>query len=213
MRERRGRPRRSARRSVDRRAVPRHVGAAQNALPLPPDRNARASRRRRMPGQLGDELRVEGVAALGPCRCDAQHTHLAPRAARSCGRSIESARAERCAAAAVTPLREDGAALDEERVRGLRTSSSRAGWTGFSRWAPRGGASAHPRGAKTRGAALSRCGRGTIQVAVHCGAQTTADTVLLAQDAAEAGADAVAVIGPPYYPFDEERPSPLRGGG
>jgi len=45
---------------------------------------------------------------------------------------------------------------------------------------------------------------GRIQVAVHCGAQTTADTVRLAQDSAEAGADAVAVIGPPYYAFDEE---------
>ena len=45
---------------------------------------------------------------------------------------------------------------------------------------------------------------GRIQVAVHCGAQTTADTVLLAQDSAEAGAAAVAVIGPPYYAFDEE---------
>jgi dihydrodipicolinate synthase/N-acetylneuraminate lyase len=39
---------------------------------------------------------------------------------------------------------------------------------------------------------------------VHCGAQTTADTVALAADAAEQGADAVAVIGPPYYALDEE---------
>jgi dihydrodipicolinate synthase/N-acetylneuraminate lyase len=39
-------------------------------------------------------------------------------------------------------------------------------------------------------------------VAVHCGAQSTADTVRLAAHAAEAGADGVAVIGPPYYAFD-----------
>jgi dihydrodipicolinate synthase/N-acetylneuraminate lyase len=45
---------------------------------------------------------------------------------------------------------------------------------------------------------------GRLQIAVHCGAQTTADTVRLAEDAADAGADAVAVIGPPYYPFDED---------
>ena len=32
--------------------------------------------------------------------------------------------------------------------------------------------------------------RGQLQVAVHCGAQSTADTVLLAAHAAEAGADA-----------------------
>jgi len=47
-------------------------------------------------------------------------------------------------------------------------------------------------------------GRGTIQVAVHAGAQTTRDTVALAQYAAAIGADAVAVIAPPYFPLDED---------
>jgi dihydrodipicolinate synthase/N-acetylneuraminate lyase len=42
-----------------------------------------------------------------------------------------------------------------------------------------------------------------LQVAAHCGAQTTADTVELADDAAQAGAAAVAVIGPPYFQLDE----------
>jgi dihydrodipicolinate synthase/N-acetylneuraminate lyase len=45
---------------------------------------------------------------------------------------------------------------------------------------------------------------GRLQVAVHCGAQTTADTVELARHAAGIGADAVAVIGPPYFTYDEE---------
>jgi dihydrodipicolinate synthase/N-acetylneuraminate lyase len=40
-------------------------------------------------------------------------------------------------------------------------------------------------------------------VVVHCGAQSTRDTVALAAHAAQAGADAVAVIGPPYFPLDE----------
>jgi dihydrodipicolinate synthase/N-acetylneuraminate lyase len=44
--------------------------------------------------------------------------------------------------------------------------------------------------------------RTEFQVAVHCGAQTTADTMALAAHAAETGADAVAVIAPPYYAFD-----------
>jgi dihydrodipicolinate synthase/N-acetylneuraminate lyase len=44
---------------------------------------------------------------------------------------------------------------------------------------------------------------GRLQVAAHCGAQSTADTVTLAAHAAEAGADAVAVIGPPYFQLDE----------
>ncbi len=43
-----------------------------------------------------------------------------------------------------------------------------------------------------------------FQVAVHAGAQTTADTVALAAHALEIGADAVAVIGPPYFPLDTE---------
>jgi len=45
---------------------------------------------------------------------------------------------------------------------------------------------------------------GRIQVAVHAGAQTTHDTVALAEHAASAGADAVAVIAPPYFALDEE---------
>jgi len=42
--------------------------------------------------------------------------------------------------------------------------------------------------------------RGTL--IVHGGAQTTADTVDLSAHAAEIGADAVAVIPPPYFPLD-----------
>lgn len=44
---------------------------------------------------------------------------------------------------------------------------------------------------------------GRLQVAAHCGAQTTADTVVLAEHAAATGAAAVAVIGPPYFQLDE----------
>jgi dihydrodipicolinate synthase/N-acetylneuraminate lyase len=44
---------------------------------------------------------------------------------------------------------------------------------------------------------------GRLQVAAHCGAQTTADTVSLAAHAAGAGVAAVAVIGPPYFQLDE----------
>jgi dihydrodipicolinate synthase/N-acetylneuraminate lyase len=42
-----------------------------------------------------------------------------------------------------------------------------------------------------------------FQVAVHCGAQTTHETALLAEHAAALGADAVAVIAPPYFALDE----------
>ena len=45
---------------------------------------------------------------------------------------------------------------------------------------------------------------GGLLVAAHCGAQTTADTAALAEHAAAAGVDAVAVIGPPYFKLDVE---------
>lgn len=45
---------------------------------------------------------------------------------------------------------------------------------------------------------------GRLDVAAHCGAQTTADSVALAEHAAAAGAAAVAVIGPPYFKLDAE---------
>ncbi|HUJ55184.1 MAG TPA: dihydrodipicolinate synthase family protein [Gaiellaceae bacterium] len=53
-------------------------------------------------------------------------------------------------------------------------------------------------------AAFVEAARGRLQVAVHCGAQSTRDTAALAEHAAAAGADAVAVIGPPYFPLDEQ---------
>jgi dihydrodipicolinate synthase/N-acetylneuraminate lyase len=53
-------------------------------------------------------------------------------------------------------------------------------------------------------AAFVDAGRGRLQVAIHAGAQTTADTVALAEHAAAIGADAVAVIAPPYFALDED---------
>jgi dihydrodipicolinate synthase/N-acetylneuraminate lyase len=47
-------------------------------------------------------------------------------------------------------------------------------------------------------------GRDKLQVAVHAGMQSTEDTVALAEHAASIGADAVAVIPPPYFPLDED---------
>ena len=44
---------------------------------------------------------------------------------------------------------------------------------------------------------------GRLLVAAHCGAQTTADTLALVEHAVTAGADAIAVIGPPYFQLDD----------
>ena len=46
--------------------------------------------------------------------------------------------------------------------------------------------------------------RGSLQVAVHAGMQATATTVALAEHAASVGAQAVAVIPPPYFPLDDD---------
>jgi dihydrodipicolinate synthase/N-acetylneuraminate lyase len=43
-----------------------------------------------------------------------------------------------------------------------------------------------------------------LSVVVHCGAQTTHDTVVLAEHAAAYGADGVAVIAPPYFALNAE---------
>jgi dihydrodipicolinate synthase/N-acetylneuraminate lyase len=53
-------------------------------------------------------------------------------------------------------------------------------------------------------AAFVEAAQGKLQVAVHCGAQTTRETAQLAEHAAAAGADAVAVIAPPYFALDAD---------
>ena len=107
-------------------------------------------------------------------------------------------------AAVVTPLRDGGTRLDDgggRRPRGVRRGRRmrrrpRRGHDGR-------GAPAH---ARTERRALAEAWLdavpGGIQVAVHAGAQTTAEAVALAEHAARAGAAAVAVIGPPYFAFD-----------
>jgi dihydrodipicolinate synthase/N-acetylneuraminate lyase len=108
-------------------------------------------------------------------------------------------------AAAVTPLRDGGAALDEDAfgpyvdflVAGRLEGILALGTTGEGILL-----SVEERRRAARSFIDATAGR--LQVAVHAGAQTTADTAALAADAGKAGADAVAVIGPPYYALDDE---------
>jgi dihydrodipicolinate synthase/N-acetylneuraminate lyase len=102
-------------------------------------------------------------------------------------------------AAALTPLRDGGALLDEEAfgpycdfLRGLDGVLT-LGTTG-------------------EGILLSTQERkrvtelflsGGLKVIAHCGAQSTAATVELAEHAAAAGVDGVAVVAPPYFPLDD----------
>jgi dihydrodipicolinate synthase/N-acetylneuraminate lyase len=102
-------------------------------------------------------------------------------------------------AAALTPLRDGGALLDGDAfgpycdfLRGLDGVLA-LGTTG-------------------EGILLSQAERkrvtelflaGGLQVIAHCGAQSTAGTVELAEHAAAAGVAGVAVIAPPYFPLDD----------
>jgi dihydrodipicolinate synthase/N-acetylneuraminate lyase len=57
---------------------------------------------------------------------------------------------------------------------------------------------------KAVASAFVAAARGRLQIAVHAGMQATATTVALAEHAAAIGADAVAVIPPPYFVLDDD---------
>ena len=108
-------------------------------------------------------------------------------------------------AAAVTPLRDDGNALDEGAFGPYVEYLERGGLDGILALGTTGEGILLSLEERKRAAKLFvEAANDSFDVAVHCGAQTTADTVALAEHAADLGAAAVAVIGPPYYPFDEE---------
>jgi dihydrodipicolinate synthase/N-acetylneuraminate lyase len=107
-------------------------------------------------------------------------------------------------AAALTPLVGGGAVLDESAFEPYVAFLAQHGVDGLLALGTTGEGVLFDLEERKRVAELFLAARGTLQVAVHCGAQTTADTVLLAEHAAEAGADAVAVIAPPYFAFDAE---------
>ncbi len=106
-------------------------------------------------------------------------------------------------AAAATPLREGGERLDEDAFGSLMEFLLRGGMDGILALGTTGeGIMLAPAERRRAAELFVDAAAGRMRVAVHCGAQTTAATVVLADHAAEAGADAVAVIAPPYYPFD-----------
>jgi dihydrodipicolinate synthase/N-acetylneuraminate lyase len=108
-------------------------------------------------------------------------------------------------AAAITPLRDGGAALDEGAFGPYVDFLVDRGLDGILALGTTGEGILLTTEERKRAAELFvAAAAGRFQVAVHCGAQTTADTVELARHAVAAGADAVAVIGPPYYALDEE---------
>src|SRR3954469_25702694 len=105
-------------------------------------------------------------------------------------------------AAAVTPLRDDGAALDEDAFAPYLDFLAAAGLDGVRALGARGGGILRWAAERRRAAELFL--EGPLPVIVHCGAQTTAETCALAAHAAAGGAAGVAVIAPPYFALDDE---------
>jgi dihydrodipicolinate synthase/N-acetylneuraminate lyase len=107
-------------------------------------------------------------------------------------------------AAALTPLRDSGEALDEAAFAPYVDFLAAGGLDGLLALGTTGEGFLLPLDERLRAAQLFiEAAGGRLQVAVHCGAQSTSDTVQLAAHAADLGADGVAVIAPPYFPVDE----------
>jgi dihydrodipicolinate synthase/N-acetylneuraminate lyase len=106
-------------------------------------------------------------------------------------------------AAAVTPLTAGGVAVDEPAFGPYADFLHAAGLDGVLSLGTNGEGILLSVPERQRVTELFvEASAGRLLVAAHCGAQTTADTVALAEHAAGCGVDAVAVIGPPYFKLD-----------
>ena len=104
-------------------------------------------------------------------------------------------------AAAVTPLRDGGERLDEDGFAALLDFYGTGGLDGVLVLGTTGEGILLEQAERRRVAELAIAGAGALRIVVHCGAQTTTDTSALAAHAAEAGADGIAVIAPPFFAF------------
>ncbi len=106
-------------------------------------------------------------------------------------------------AAAVTPLAEGGAALDDDAFGSYVDFLAAAGLDGILALGTTGEGMLLSLPERKRAAELFvAAAGGRLDVAVHCGVQTTRDTTELAAHAGSLGVAAVAVIAPPYFRLD-----------
>ncbi|MGI8999702.1 MAG: dihydrodipicolinate synthase family protein, partial [Candidatus Limnocylindria bacterium] len=105
--------------------------------------------------------------------------------------------------AAVTPLTDDGAAVHTEAVAPYVAFLESHGADGVFACGTTGEGVLLSLEERRRTVGAFRAAVSGVLV-VHAGAQTTADTATLAAHAAEIGADAVAVIPPPYFALDAD---------
>ena len=115
-----------------------------------------------------------------------------------------SARISGALAAAATPLRDGGSAVEEDGFEPLVSFLAGAGLNGLLALGTTGEGILLSVAERKRVTELFvEAAAGKLAVAAHCGAQTTSDTIALAAHAAEAGVSGVAVIAPPYFPLDD----------
>jgi dihydrodipicolinate synthase/N-acetylneuraminate lyase len=109
-------------------------------------------------------------------------------------------------AAALTPLTNEGESLDEDAFDPYVDFLAHAGLDGILALGTTGEGFLLHADQRRRAAQLfveAARERESLSVAVHAGAQSTWDTIELAVHAADIGADAVAVIAPPYFALDD----------
>ena len=108
-------------------------------------------------------------------------------------------------AAAVTPLTGAGGTVDEDGIAALTEFYVRAGLDGILALGTTGEGILFSVDERRHAAdAFIAAAHNRFAVVVHCGAQTTHDTVALAEHAAGVGAAGVAVIPPPYFALDAD---------
>jgi len=110
--------------------------------------------------------------------------------------------ARRAIAAALTPLRDGGASVDDDAVEPYVAFLRDGGLDGVLALGSTG--EGILLSVRERMHVTELFAAQPLPVIAHCGAQTTADTVALARHAAETGVAGVAVIAPPYFALDDD---------
>ena len=186
---------------LGRRAHPVDVGAGAEARALAGehDRTRAADVHERL-CQLADQRGVERVAPVGTRQRDAQDVAVAlDRQIRHTGTLMLRG----AIAAALTPLREGR--FDEAAVEPYVDFLVAGGLHGALAMGTTGEGMLFDLDERCEiASAFVDAGRDRLQVAVHAGMQSTEHTVALAEHAGSIGADAVAVIPPPYFVLDDD---------
>src|SRR3954463_10335099 len=179
---------------------------AQNASPSPARTTARASPTsenaavRSAISCASKALRRSGRASVTRRTSPSRSTRSPPmRVQLRVGGMLRGA-----LAAALTPLKDAGEALDEAAIAPYVDFLHSGGVDGLLALGTTGEGFLLPIEQRLRAAQLFvEAATGRLQVAIHCGAQSTWDTVELAAHAADLGVAGVAVMPPPYFTLDE----------